>query len=83
VQKTGKLLIDQENRSIHFEASWVLSETSGFPFGCSDDCMGGGTLDFYLDEIEVGDWTVFFGDDEIGSVIIPSGRLIEHQCFSP
>jgi hypothetical protein len=68
---------------MYFEASWILDETSGFPFGCTEDCMGGGTLDFYLDEIKVGEWRVFFGDEEVGSVIIPSGRFIERQCVSP
>jgi hypothetical protein len=67
---------------MHFKASWLLAETSGFPFGCSDDCMGAGTVDFYMDELEVGDWTVFANENELGVVIIPSGRLIERQCIS-
>lgn len=83
IQRTGKLVIDQRNHALHFEASWVLVETSGFPFGCTDDCMGGGTLDFYLDDLEVGDWAVFAGDEKIGNVIVPSGVMIERQCVAP
>jgi hypothetical protein len=82
VQKVGSLILDQESHTMHFEASWVLAETSGFPFGCTDDCMGGGTVDFYFDDIEVGDWAVFIGDENIGKVMIPSGVMIERQCLS-
>jgi hypothetical protein len=82
VQKVGNLILDRDNHTMSFEASWVLEETSGFSFGCTDDCMGGGTVDFYIDDLDVGDWTVSFGDEEIGNVLIPSGRLIERQCLS-
>ncbi|NIM93912.1 MAG: hypothetical protein GTO18_09410 [Anaerolineales bacterium] len=83
VQKVGSLIIDLENRAMRFTASWVLAETSGFPIGCTDDCGGGGTIDFTIETLEVGDWSVYIDGQEIGKMIFPSGRMIERQCLSP
>lgn len=82
IQRAGSLILDRENQSMHFEASWILDETSGFPFGCTEDCMGGGTVDFYLKDLEVGEWAVFLGEEKIGNVIVPSGVMIERQCVA-
>jgi hypothetical protein len=81
VQKVGKAVVDRRNLELSFETLFVLAETSRFPFPCIDDCFGGGTIDFNLGMLDVGDYAVWLGDENIGKLMIFSGLPTPRQCL--
>jgi hypothetical protein len=81
VQKVGKVVVDRWDFKLNFETSFVLAETSRFPFPCIDDCYGGGTIVFNLGMLDVGDYSVWLGDENIGKLMVFSGRPTPRQCL--
>jgi hypothetical protein len=81
VQKVGKVVVDRWNFELSFETRFVLTETSRFPFPCMDDCSGGGTIDFNLGMLDVGDYSVRLGDENIGKLMVFSGLPTPRQCL--
>jgi hypothetical protein len=81
VQKVGKAVVDKQDFELRFEALFVLAETSRFPLPCIDNCSGGGTIDFNLGMLEVGDYSVWLGDENIGKLLVLSGRPTPRQCL--
>ena len=81
VQKVGKVVVDRWDFELNFETRFDLAETSRFPFPCSDSCSGGGTIVFNLDMLDVGDYSVWLGDENIGKLMVFSGRPTPRQCL--
>ncbi len=81
VQKVGKAIIDRQDFEIWVETSFVLAETSRFPLPCIDNCSGGGTIDFNLGMLDVGDYSVWLGDENFGQLMVFSGRPTPQQCL--
>ena len=81
VQTTGKVMVDRRDFEIRFETRFMLAETSRFPFPCIENCMGGGTIDFNLGVLEVGDHLLWLGDVSLGKLKVFSGLPTPRQCF--
>jgi hypothetical protein len=81
VQKVGTTIVDRWNFELSFETRFVLAETSRFPLPCIDNCFGGGTLVFNLGMLDVGDYSVWLGDENIGKLMVFSGLPTPHQCL--
>ena len=82
VQQVGKVMLDRRGFEIKFETRFVLAETSRFPFPCIENCAGGGRIDFNLGMLDVGDYSLWHGEEEVGELMIFSGRPTPPQCFS-
>ena len=81
VQKVGRVVVDRWNFELHFETRFVLAETSRFPFPCIDECVGGGTINLHLGMLDVGDYSVRLGDENIGKLMVFSGLPTPRQCL--
>jgi hypothetical protein len=81
VQKVGKVIIDHQHFELRFETRFVLAEASRFPLPCIDNCSGGGTIDFNLGMLEVGDYSVWHGEERVGTLMVFSGLPTPRQCF--
>jgi hypothetical protein len=81
VQKVGKAVIDDRDFGLRFETRFVLAEASRFPLPCTDNCSGGGRIDFDLGLLEVGDYLVWHGEEKIGTLMVFSGLPTPKQCF--
>jgi hypothetical protein len=79
--QTGTATVDLQNQDIHLTARFVLQKTSRFPLPCADSCSGGGQVQFVLDQLIPQDYTLWFREQEVGTVNIFSGREIPRQCF--
>lgn len=80
-QKVGRVIVDKWNFKLSFETTFVLTETSRFPFPCIDDCSGGGTINFNLGMLDVGDYSVWLGNENIGKLMVFSGLPTPRQCL--
>ena len=81
VQKVGIVTMDQGDFELKFETRFVLAEASRFPLPCIDNCVGGGTIDFDLGMLEVGDYSVWHGEERVGTLMVFSGLPTPWQCF--
>jgi hypothetical protein len=81
VQKVGTTIVDKRGFELRFDARFVLAETSRFPLPCIDNCFGGGTIDFNLGMLDVGDYSVWLGDENIGKLMVFSGLPTPRQCL--
>ena len=79
--QVGTAIVDVQNNKIQLETRFVLVKTSRFPLPCTDDCYGGGTVQFKLDPLIPNDYAVWFGDEMVGDLMIFSGRPTPRQCF--
>jgi hypothetical protein len=79
--QAGSAIVDLQNNRIQFETRFVLAKTSRFPLPCTEDCSGGGTVQFKLDNLIPNDYEVWFKGDKIGDLMIFSGRPTPRQCF--
>ena len=80
-QQVGTATLDLQNQEIHLNARFVLLETSRFPLPCAQNCLGGGSVQFKLDQLIPNDYTLWFLDQKVGEVNIFSGRTTPRQCF--
>ncbi|MCJ7535791.1 MAG: hypothetical protein MUO57_09690 [Anaerolineales bacterium] len=81
VSQTGTVVIEQDKYQIRFESKFVLTETSRFPLPCTENCSGGGSVNFDLGVLQVGEYGVWFKDEEVGNLNIYSGLPTPRQCF--
>jgi hypothetical protein len=81
VQQAGTAVVDFDRQTIALTARFVLAKTSRFPLPCSDDCLGGGVIQFRIDSLIPNDYDVWFGGQRLGQVKIFSGRPTPRQCF--
>mgnify|MGYP001031070979 CR=1 FL=1 len=81
-QKTGTVLVDMQLQEIHLASRFILMETSRFPLPCIDNCLGGGIVLFNLSTLLPNDYTLWFGDQKVGEVMVFSGRETPRQCFT-
>jgi len=79
--QTGTAIVDLQNNRIQLETRFVLAKTSRFPLPCTEDCSGGGTVQFKLDNLVPNDYEVWFKRDKVGDLMIFSGRPTPRQCF--
>ncbi len=79
--QTGVAIVDSQAHRIRFETRFVLSEASQLPLPCSEDCAGGGSVDFNLGELLPNDYEVWFRAEYVGQLLIFSGRPTPRQCF--
>jgi len=81
VSQVGSAVLDQDQYQIHIESSFVLAEDSRFPLPCTENCSGGGTVNFDLGELQVGEYEVLFRGEEVGNLNVYSGRPTPRQCI--
>ena len=80
-QQAGTAMLDLQNQEIHLGARFLLLETSRFPLPCTENCSGGGRVQFKFGQLTPNDYTIWFSEQKVGEVHIYSGRTIPHQCF--
>ena len=80
-QQTGTATLDLQNQEIHLVTRFVLQETSRFPLPCTENCSGGGRIQFKVDQLIPNDYMLWFLEQKIGEVHIFSGRTTPRQCF--
>ena len=81
ISQTGTVVIEQDKFQIRIESRFVLTETSRFPLLCTENCSGGGSVNFDLGVLQVGEYGVWFKDEEVGNLNIYSGLPTPRQCF--
>ena len=79
--QTGTAIVDRHAYKIQLETRFVLIETSRFPLPCTEDCAGGGSVQFIFDDLIPNDYEVWFRDEMVGELMIFSGRPTPRQCF--
>ena len=79
--QTGTAVVDVQNSKIQLETRFVLIKASRFPLPCIDNCQGGGIIQFKLDPLIPNDYEVWFGEEQVGDLMIFSGRPTPRQCF--
>lgn len=79
--QAGTALVGAQDYKIQIETRFVIAKTSRFPLPCTDNCSGGGTVQFKLDQLVPNDYEVWFRDERVGDLKIFSGRLTPRQCF--
>jgi hypothetical protein len=79
--QSGSAVIDQDQYQIDIESRFVLAETSHFPLPCTENCSGGGTVNFDLGELQVGEYEVLFREEVVGNLNVFSGRPTPRQCI--
>jgi hypothetical protein len=80
-QQTGTAVIDLQEQEIHLDTRFVLLETSRFPLPCTENCSGGGRVQFKFDQLVPNDYTLWFSEQKVGEAHIFSGRTTPRQCF--
>lgn len=81
VLKEGTAIVDTAAYKIQLASRFVLVKTSRFPLPCIENCAGGGTVHFVLENLIPNDYEVWFRDEKVGVLKIYSGRPTPHQCF--
>lgn len=81
VLQAGSAVIDQDQFQIRVVSRFVLADTSRFPLPCTENCSGGGTVNFDLGELQVGQYEVWYGDDIAGELNVYSGLPTPRQCI--
>jgi hypothetical protein len=79
--QAGTAIVDVQDQKIQLESRFVLVEASRFPLPCTENCDGGGSVIFILDELLPNDYEVWFKDEKVGELDIFSGRPTQQQCF--
>jgi hypothetical protein len=79
--QTGTAIVDRQAKKIQLETSFVLVKTSRFPFPCTENCAGGGSVQFDLGELIPNIYEVWFRDEWVGDLNIYSGLPTPNQCF--
>jgi hypothetical protein len=79
--QAGTAIVDRQQQRIQLETRFVLVETSRFPLPCMDNCTGGGTIQFVLEDLLPYKYDVWFRDERVGELMIFSGRPTPRQCF--
>ena len=81
-QQVGTAVIDLQNQEIILDARFILLRVSRFPLPCTEDCQGGGRIQFVLSNFIPNDYMLWFGDQMVGEMSIFSGRSTPRQCFT-
>ena len=81
VSQAGSAVIDQDSFQIRLDARFVLDETSRFPLPCTENCSGGGTVILDLGPLQVGQYQVWYGNEEAGELYVFSGLPTPRQCI--
>ncbi len=79
--QAGTAIVDVQNLKIRLEARFILEKTSRFPLPCTENCAGGGTVQFKLDQLIPNDYEILYRDEKVGTLNIFSGRPTPRQCF--
>jgi hypothetical protein len=79
--QVGTAIVDMKEYKIQLETRFVMVETSRFPLPCTENCSGGGTVQFNLGNLIPHDYEVRFRDGKVGTLMIYSGRPTPRQCF--
>ena len=79
--QAGSAVVDIQEARIDLKARFVLEEPSPFLLPCSEDCAGGGTVQFQLGALLPNRYTVWFCGQPVGEVNVYSGRPTPRQCF--
>ncbi len=79
--QAGTAIINLQEYDIQLESRFVIVETSRFPLPCTENCAGGGTVQFNLGNLIPNNYDVRFRDDFVGELSIFSGIPTPRQCF--
>lgn len=79
--QVGTAIIDTQNNQIKLETRFVLANTSRFPLPCTDNCSGGGSVQFKLDQLIPNEYEVWFRNEKVADIQVYSGRPTPRQCF--
>ena len=81
VQKVGSAVLDRRSFELRFDAHFVLGEAKTYLIPCTENCQGGGTIDFDLGVLDVGRYTIWLGNEPIGNLDVTSGLPPRDQCL--
>lgn len=81
ILQSGTAIVNVQKNEIQLESRFVLVETSRFPLPCTDNCAGGGTVQFNLGDLIPNNYDVWFRDEKVGELKIFSGIPTPQQCF--
>jgi hypothetical protein len=81
VLQSGTAVVDARAYKIQLETRFLLVETSRFPLPCIENCAGGGTVQFRLGDLMPNNYGVWFKEQEVGELMVFSGRPTPRQCF--
>ena len=80
--QAGTAIVDVQNYRIQLEARFVVVKASRFPLPCTENCAGGGTVQFNLGSLIPNDYQVWFQDEQVGKLHVYSGRVTPRQCIN-
>lgn len=81
ILQVGSAVLNQDQYQIDIESRFVLAEASRFPLPCTENCSGGGTVNFDLGELQVGQYDILFRGELVGNLNVYSGRPTPRQCI--
>lgn len=79
--QAGTAIVDVHEYQIQLETRFVLVEGTRFPLPCTENCAGGGTVQFNLGHLIPNKYEVWFRDEKVGDLDIFSGLPTPRQCF--
>ena len=79
--QAGTAIIDVQADKIQLETQFILIETNRFPLPCTENCAGGGTVQFRLGHLIPNRYEVWFREEKVGDLDIFSGLPTPDQCF--
>jgi hypothetical protein len=79
--QTGTAVVDKREYKIELETRFVIANASRFPLPCTEDCAGGGSVQFIFDDLIPSIYEVWFRDELVGELMIYSGLPTPRQCF--
>jgi hypothetical protein len=81
VSQEGSAVVEQDQFQIGINTRFVLAETSRFPLPCTENCSGGGAVNFDLGQLQVGQYEVWYADEIVGELNVYSGLPTPRQCI--
>lgn len=81
IQQVGAVTISDQNK-IQIQSRFVIARNGGLI--CTADCGGGGYVEFDIDQIEQGIYSVWLGEMKLGDIEIPPRypSLNQDTCLS-
>lgn len=78
---TGTAFLDRRVFRLKFETTFNLMKTRSL-LPCTPDCVGGGSLEFDLGQLDPGRYQVYLWNGYLGDLDVTSGLPWRDQCLS-
>lgn len=79
--QAGTAIVDRQGYKIQLETRFVLAESTRYPLPCTENCAGGGTVQFHLGQLTPNRYEVWFREEKVGTLDLFSGLPTPRQCF--